>query len=357
MIKKAFIVNSERIELPIIGQGGIDTADKYRKEYAGTKKQIKALQYGIEQGMTFIDTAEIYSAGHSEEIVGKAIAGHRSEVIIATKFSPEHSRYQDVIDAAERSLKRLNTDYIDIYQIHWPNPSVPLEETLQAMKRLVEQGKVRFIGVSNFYKKNLEKAKLLLNNTPLFSDQLEFNLFDRFGANSVLSYCQKNNIAFLSYSPLNKGNLDFAYKRLEKIATFYNKTVSQISLNWLTYHQNVIVIVKAVKKEHIKQNAEVAKFCISADHYKEIDRLFSFKPIYIDIDNIHTNFINSKDRLNSIKLAEEILKGDSIKPIRVIKNLKTHVPFDYELVEGWVRYLAWAIAYNNKQPIPAFLIE
>lgn len=345
---------------------------EFSKDYSEDKNQIEALRYGIEQGMTLIDTAEVYGAGHSEELVGKAIEGCRSDVIVATKFSPENNGYKNVLSAAERSLRRLNTDYIDIYQIHWPNPSIPLEETLRAMELLVDQGKVRHIGVSNFYERDLREAETLLNHTTIFSNQLELNLFDRFAEISVLPVCQENDMAFLAYSPLDKGRLAPSWGRLEEIAKSYDKTASQVILNWLMCHPNVIAIPKAAKKEHLKQNAASAEFRISNEHYREIDSLFPSEPSYIDADRISvsprgegtrkvyrtveeaiTNSLNFAP--SPVELAEDVKKGDPIKPVRLVPNLNQSSRFEFDLVEGRNRFWAWYIAFEGKKPIPAYI--
>jgi len=372
MIKRKFTINSDEIRLPAIGQGCMGIGGEFRKDCSGDKNQIEALRYGIKQGMTLIDTAEVYGTGHSEELVGKAIKGSRPEAIVATKFSPENNGYQDVLDAAERSLKRLNTDYIDIYQIHWPNPAIPMEETLRAMELLVDQGKVRYIGVSNFYEKDIKEANTLLNHTTVLSNQLELNLFDRFAETSVLPYCQKNNMAFLAYSPLDKGRLPPSWDRLEELAKFYDKTVSQIILNWIIRHPNVIAIPKAIKREHLEQNAASAEFRISNEHYREIERLFPSEPSYIAANSISVSPRGEGNRkvyqtveeaitnpLNfapsPVELAEDVKKGDPIKPVRLVPNQNKSTRFEYDLVEGRNRFWAWYIAFEGKKPIPAYI--
>ena len=369
MREKLFYINSEVVTLPAIGQGCMGIGGEFTVDYHNDKEQIEALQYGIDLGMTLIDTAEVYGAGHSEELVGKAIKGRRSDVIVATKFSPEHSGYLSVIAAAEQSLKRLGTDYIDIYQIHWPNPTIPLETTLCAMERLVAHGKVRFMGVSNFYEQDLEKAKAILEPNQIISNQLEFNLFDRFVERSALPYCQENNIVFLAHSPLDRGRLAPVADRLvlKGLTSIYNKTVSQIILNWIVNYKNVIAIPKAVSKEHILQNAAAVDFDMIAEHYAAIDNLFPDIPIYVGMKYISVSVNGEGNRqvyqtveeakanhLNlvpsPIELAKELKKGYPVKPVRLIWN-KDH----YDLIEGRNRYWAYYIAFNGETAIPAYI--
>jgi diketogulonate reductase-like aldo/keto reductase len=153
------------VRLPAVGLG--------TWQYRGG---IEPLRTGITLGACFIDTAESYG---TEEIVGHAIHGIRKDIFLATKVSPRHFRHTDIIAAAEASLKRLNTDYIDLYQLHWPNHTIPIEETMGAMEQLVDNGKVRFIGVSNFFERDLKNAQKAMSKHKIVSDQVRLNLIDR----------------------------------------------------------------------------------------------------------------------------------------------------------------------------------
>ena len=133
----------------LIGQGCMGIGGEFEKDDTQQVEHVRALQYGIDLGLNFLDTAEIYSDGYSEELVGRAVKGNRDRVFISTKFSPENSSYKDVLKAAEGSLRRLNTDYIDLYQAHWPNPKISVAETMAAMEKLLADGKIRQIGLSN----------------------------------------------------------------------------------------------------------------------------------------------------------------------------------------------------------------
>ena len=193
--------------------------------------------------------------------MARAVEGVRNKVFIATKVSPENLSYDDVIRSAERSLHRLKTDYIDLYQIHWPNPKIPVSETMHAMEQLVTEGKIRFIGVSNFSLKELKEEEKYLPKHPIVSTQTEYNLFDRTIENDILPYCEQKGILTIAYSPLDQGRIasgDDKIKRLKVIADKYNKTIAQIALNWLIAHPTVITIPKATNPNHIKENATSA---------------------------------------------------------------------------------------------------
>jgi diketogulonate reductase-like aldo/keto reductase len=213
------------------------------------------LRTGIELGASFIDTAESYG---TEPIVGEAIRGIRDRIFLASKVSPRHFRHQDVIKAAECSLKQLQTDYLDLYQLHWPNYTVPIGETMSAMEKLVEMGKVRFIGVSNFTVAELRRAQAILSKARIVSNQVRYSLVDRSAEQELLPYCEANQISLLAFSPLATGfqNLQGSDPgdTLGQIAKASGKTRAQVALNWCTSHPSVIAIFKADKVEHVCEN-------------------------------------------------------------------------------------------------------
>jgi diketogulonate reductase-like aldo/keto reductase len=140
---------------------------------------IEALRLGLDLEMKFIDTAEMYGEGHSEEVVARALEGRRDRVFVASKVSPRHFAYDDVLAAANRSLKRLRLRQTDLYQLHWPNPNIPVSETMRAMEKLVKDGLTRYIGVSNFSVEQMREAQQSLSREKVVSNQVEFSLIDR----------------------------------------------------------------------------------------------------------------------------------------------------------------------------------
>ena len=157
-------------EIPVIGQGCMGIGGYLSRDTTHDAWSLHALKIGIDLGMTFLDTAEGYGSGHSEELVGQAVQGIRDKICIATKVSPENLSYNDVISAAEGSLRRLRTDYIDLYQIHWPNPTIPVSETIRALERLLHDGKIRNIGLCNFSLREIkEMADVLVCICPCFN--------------------------------------------------------------------------------------------------------------------------------------------------------------------------------------------
>ena len=369
---KYTLLGNTKQKVPLIGQGCMGIGGEFNYDTSRDQEQIKALQLGIDLGMTLIDTAEVYGAGHSEEVVGKAIEGRRDQVFIATKFSPENNSYANVLKSAEASLKKLNIDCIDLYQIHWPNPIIPIEETMRAMEKLIFDGKIKYIGLSNFSNLESQEAQSFLQSTKIVSNQVEYNLFDRFIEQSILPYCTSNKMSLIAYSPLDKGKFGSRQELLQKIANNYGKTTAQVTLNWLVNHAHVIVIPKAINPIHIRQNATALDFTISESDSKLIDQIFTAEPKKINTDKICVSLKGDGNRKayqtieealenhlqftpSPLDLSKSILSGEPIKPVRLVKNDDSNNQ-EYSLIEGRIRYWAWVIAHrNNKKPIPAYI--
>ncbi len=224
-------------------------------------EEIRAIKVAIENGVNFVDTAEIYG---SEPIVNKAIKGAKN-IFIATKVWPAHFHYDDVIRACDKSLKNLGVKQIDLYQLHWPNKFIPIEETMRAMESLVKSGKIRYVGVSNFDKTQLIAAQNAMKKEEIVSDQVEYSLMVRGPEEELLPYCKKQKISVIAYSPLGHGKLFMGrYKKLfdllSKVGKDYRKTAAQIALNWLISKKEVFAIPKASSVKHAMENAGATSF-------------------------------------------------------------------------------------------------
>lgn len=315
------------IQIPVITFGGWAIGGWY---WGGTDEElsIKTIQKAIDLGINCIDTAPVYGFGLGEEIVGKAIRGKRNEVIIATKcglrwdkeegefffdtyFNGKryhvyrNNRKKSIIEECERSLKRLNTDYIDIYQIHWPDKTTPIDESLEALTILQEQGKIRAFGVSNF---DINLLKEAVKYTRVESDQVKYSLIDRTVVNELVPFCIENQISILAYSPLEQGLLtgkitmetEFksgdlrkkqfwfqpenrkkvldALEKIKPIAKEKNVTLAQLVINW-TFSQPGIIsaIVGARTPEQIEENAGAVNFKLSPEEIQKISELFAWE--------------------------------------------------------------------------------
>lgn len=362
-------------EIPAVGQGcGLIGLGKNGKNIDETD-EIKALQHGIDIGMAFIDTAEIYSDGKSELIVGKAIRGRREKVFLATKFSPENSSHKNVVLSLENSLRRLQTDYVDLYQAHWPNPSIPIAETMAALARLKREGKIRNIGLSNFSKREFLLAQGFLEDSSIASNQVEFNLVDRFAEQELLPLLQSIGSSLIAYSPLDKGRNASGDPReevLSKISRKYEKTTTQIALAWLISREGVLAIPSSSNPKHLEENAIAMELRLEKSDLDEIDDIFSPKPVHVPCDSIKVSLAGEGGKLvyqtrteaidnylnlvpSPLELASYIKAGDPVKPVRLIPNTDQNSGFKYDLVEGRLRYWAWVLAFNGEKPVPAYV--
>lgn len=369
------ILGKTRSRIPAIGQGCMGIGGYMSKDSRQDDVQIKALRLGIELGMTFLDTAEGYGDGHSEELVAKAIEGIRDKVFIATKFSPEHNGYEDVLESAEQSLRRLGTDYIDLYQLHWPTPRVPLSETLRAMRQLLKEGKIRYAGVGNLSLKELKETRVDMAAEEIVSVQVEYNLFDRTIENSILPYCESEGMTAIAYSPLDQGEIasgDNRIRVLREIANKYGRTMAQVALNWLISHPSVIAIPKSTNPQHIKENASSADFELSDEDFEKISEVFAQKCVYVPTDRIRVIVGGQGNRKvyqtveealenklgfapSPAELVQDIRDGEDLKPVRVMRSTDKTGRYDYDLIEGRIRYWAWVIAHNGEKPIPVYI--
>lgn len=244
------------------------------------KGGVNPLRKGIELGATLIDTAEGY---YTEDVVGKAVKAIRDRVFIATKVSGRHLDYDGVLRAAEGSLIQLETDYIDLYQIHWPNPRFPIKETMRAMEKLVDDGVVKYIGVSNFALEEIEEAQAYMKHHSIVSNQILYNLNSREIEYDLLPYCEKHQITIMAYTPLDNGNLtkrSSLFKRnrlkvLEQIASDTNKTMAQVALNWCISKQCIIAIPKSDSIKRTTENCGASGWRLSPEQIERLDEAFS----------------------------------------------------------------------------------
>ena len=265
--------------IPVVGLGTWGIGGEMGPDSSRDEAGIRALRLGLDLEMKFIDTAEMYGAGHSEEVVARALEGRRDRVFVASKVSPRHFAYNDVLDAAKRSLKRLGLKQMDLYQLHWPSSKIPIAETMRAMEKLVSDGLTRYIGVSNFSVEQMKEAQQSLSHEKIVSNQVEFSLVDRSVEARILPYCQKEGLTLIAYSPLGQGKIPrgrgSSFKVLDEIAAKLDKSRNQVALGWVLQHDSVVAIPKAADPEHVKENAEVADWKIDSEDYQRLAKAFS----------------------------------------------------------------------------------
>jgi len=237
----------------------------------GADAKVAALKAGLDAGIRLIDTAEIYN---SEPLVAGAIEGlPREDLFIATKVMFLHLRRNALVKSLERSLKKLNLSYVDLYQVHQPSPFVPIRETMSAMEEMIDRGLIRYIGVSNFSLKQMVEANGALKKYCLSSTQMPYHLADRRMEKEILPYCRKENMALLAYFPLGHGKLSSG-RVLSSIGQKYGKTAPQVALNWLLSQENVFPIPRASTSAHVTENAGAAGWRMSDEDRAELDRAY-----------------------------------------------------------------------------------
>ena len=266
------------VKVPAIGAGTWEMGGDTARNTSNDEESIRALKRAIELGMSLIDTAEMYGDGHCEELVGEAIKHFpREQLFIVSKVWRNHMHYRDVIKAAEHSLKRLQTDWIDLYLVHWPSLEVPMKETMEAMERLVERNLVRFVGVSNFDVDQMTEAKSCSSKVEIVANQVDYSLVSRSIEKAVLPYCRRYQMTVMAFMPLARGELA-RNKFLQDVGKKYGKTAAQVALNWLITQEGVIAIPKAINLDHLEQNAGASGWTLSTEDTEGISHYFLLWP-------------------------------------------------------------------------------
>ncbi len=260
------------VQVPVVGQGTWQLRDR--------RAALDALKAGLDLGMTHVDTAELYTG--SEQVVGEAIQGRRDEVFLVSKVLPRHASFEGTMKACEQSLQRLGTDRLDVYLLHWNDGSHPIGETMRAMGELIDSGKVRWAGVSNFDVDELEEAKGALGAHRLACNQVLYHLEQRGIESAVLPWCRRNKVAVVGYSPFGSTNgfpspASKGGRALAEIAKRLGKTPRQVALAFLSRDPDVFVIPKAEKVEHVQENAG-GGFALPKDAIDALDHAFPMRP-------------------------------------------------------------------------------
>jgi len=254
--------------VPVLGQGTWKMGEDRRRH----ADEVAALKLGLDLGITLIDTAEMYASGGAEDVVAEAIAGRRDETFLVSKVLPSNASRAGVKRACENSLKRLATDRIDLYLLHWPG-SVPLSETVEAFEALKAEGKIRHWGVSNFDTDEMEELIGLASGGNVQTNQVLYNLSRRGLEFDLAPWSREHRIPLMAYSPVEQGALA-RNARLEAAAARHNATAAQIALAWVMAQPGVIAIPKAGRQEHVRQNAAALDIELTAQDFAELDRAF-----------------------------------------------------------------------------------
>lgn len=251
--------------VPALGLGTWKMGEAPRQQAA----EVAAVRLALEMGYRLIDTAEMYGEGRAEELAGEAIAGRRDEVFLVSKFYPKNATEAGVPLACERSLKRLGTDVIDLYLLHWRG-QVPLIETVMALEKLRDEGKIRHWGVSN-----LDTSDMLeLNDDRCSANQVLYNLEQRGIEHDLLPWCQRQQMPLMAYCPLGQGGDLLRHPALATLAERHQATPAQIALAWVLRQPGVIAIPKAGDAGHLEENARALDLRLSEEDFALLDGAF-----------------------------------------------------------------------------------
>jgi diketogulonate reductase-like aldo/keto reductase len=255
-------------EVPVLGQGTWG----FGEDPANRQNEIAALRFGIDIGMTLIDTAEMYGDGASEEVIGEAIAGRREQTFIVDKVLPQNATRKRTVAACENSLRRLGTDRIDLYLLHWRG-AAPLAETLAGFDDLLRAGKIRYWGVSNFDVPDMEEVAGLPGGSAVATDQVLYNLMRRGIEYDLMPWCEQRNLPIMAYSPLEQGRL-MGDTELRRIADEHSATPAQVALAWVLRKERVVAVPKASTPGHVKQNHIALDIHLTRDQLAALERAF-----------------------------------------------------------------------------------
>ena len=259
--------------IPVLGQGTWRMGEEPSRRQA----EVAALRLGLDLGMTLIDTAEMYGEGGAEEVVGEAIADRRADVFVVTKVYPHNATRRGAVKACDRSLRRLKTDYIDLYLLHWRGDA-PLSETLEAFQLLKENGKIRDYGVSNFDVDDMEEALALPGGNEIATNQVLYNLVHRGIEWDLIPWCRARRIPIMAYSPVGHKSTEqkriLGHPKVKSIASRHNATPAQIALAWSLRQPEIVAIPKASRPDHIRENRTSLEIELTDRDIKELDKAF-----------------------------------------------------------------------------------
>jgi diketogulonate reductase-like aldo/keto reductase len=258
--------SGERV--PALGQG----AWRMGENQAARAEEIATSRLGLDLGLTLIDTAEMYGEGRAEELIGEVIEGRREEVFLTSKVYPHNASREGAVAACDRSLKRLRTDYIDLYLLHWRG-RVPLTETMEGFMGLHQAGKIRYYGVSNFDRADMQELWSVPGGSGIAANQLLYNLTRRGIEHGLVPWLREQHVPIMAYSPIEQARL-IRNPTLVDFAQANGMTPAQAALAWLLSHEDVIAIPKTSRRERLKENVGALDHHLTAAQLEELDRLF-----------------------------------------------------------------------------------
>jgi diketogulonate reductase-like aldo/keto reductase len=254
--------------IPALGQGTWHMAEDPRRR----ADEIASLRVGLDLGLALIDTAEMYADGESERLVGEAIVGRRDEVFLVSKVLPSHARRRATTEACERSLKRLRTDHLDMYLLHWRG-DVPLYETIDAFEALVDGGRILEWGVSNFDVSDMQELASLTTPGSIACNQVLYNLSKRGIEWDLMPWCNEHRVPIMAYSPIEQGEI-LRHAAILRIADRHSVAPATVALAWVLHHEHVGAIPKAATPEHVRENRAALDLHLTPTDMAALDHAF-----------------------------------------------------------------------------------
>ena len=255
-------------EIPSLGQGTWGWAERPQRR----DSEIEALRTGIDLGMSLVDTAEMYGNGAAEELLGRALRNRREEVFLVDKVLPSNASKKDTIAACERSLRRLDTDRIDLYLLHWRG-GTPVAETVEAFEQLQQDGRIRHWGVSNFDHDEMSDLFEVPGGTAVATNQVLYNLTRRGPEYDLLPWCRDNRIPVMAYSPIEQARM-LEHTALREVAERHGVSPAQVGLAWVLRHDEMCTIPRASTPEHVRDNHAALELRLTAEDHETLDAAF-----------------------------------------------------------------------------------
>lgn len=251
-------------QVPVLGQGTWHLAEGRRPRDA----EVAALRRGLDLGLTLIDTAEMYGNGEAERLFGEAIAGRREDVFLVSKVLPQHATAEGTIAACRASLRRLGTDWLDLYLLHWRG-RVPLSETLSGFETLLREGLIRYWGVSNFYVADLAELVRHPGGDAVAADQVLYSLTHRTAEYEVLPWCLERGLPVMAYAPLDQGRL-CDHPAVQAVADRHDATAAQVAIAWVLQHEHTIAIPQTGSSAHVTENRGALDLELTAADFTDL---------------------------------------------------------------------------------------
>lgn len=367
-------VDRTKISAVALGASGTGTAE--RATIGSDIARIRLFRTALELGINIFDTAELYGGGYSEKLLGRAFSPCRESVFICSKFNPCNASMTGIARAVEGSLRRLGTDYIDLYQIHWPTPFIHFSETWSALERLLDEGKIRYFGVGNCsYEEFLDCQTL--SGEKVAAVELPFNITETAAVKPFLSWSRNNGKRIFAYSPLRQGRLcrSISHTRmLKKITKKHGVSENQLVLAWIMSHPGVVPVFQTSSLEHLQANLEALRVSLEFEEVIELEKAYADSPIKIRLSKIKIGGLEGRDCYSTCAealenrfdwipspalLAERIRQGFNPPPLRLVgpDDTQMYCLDCYDFSGEMKKYWAWRLVADEHAKVPAYIYD